>query len=243
MLKEIKLQTAISSEPSARSSKHRWLRRILMGVAVLLVLIVAIVGLFIKLQPTPSPLALPAAGALAPVGHLDGAWVIDTGSVAGFRLQETVLGFSNDIIGRTKSVSGTFGVSENQVTSAAIKIDLATVKVGGKEEPQLSTSLNTRQYPDATFILTQPVKLNAPFRSGKAEATTATATGRLSMNGSSHAVTFTISSRRNGSTLQVAGSIPVEFSEWSIRGPAGFGPLGSLANHGVAEFLLVLHQS
>lgn len=40
----------------------------------------------------------------------------------------------------------------------------------------------------------------------------------------------------------VAGSIPILFSGWAIRGPAGYGIFGSLARHGVAEFLVVLRH-
>ena len=55
-------------------------------------------------------------------------------------------------------------------------------------------------------------------------------------------MTFTVSGRRDGTALQVAGSIPVTFSAWDIKGLSGYGFLGSLADHGVAEFLLVLHR-
>jgi len=55
-------------------------------------------------------------------------------------------------------------------------------------------------------------------------------------------VTFPVSARRDGTTLQVTGSIPVAFSAWGINRPAGFGFFGSLASHGAAEFLLVLSQ-
>ena len=51
-----------------------------------------------------------------------------------------------------------------------------------------------------------------------------------------------MSGRRDGTALLVAGSIPVTFSTWDITGPSGYGFLASLANHGVAEFLLNLHQ-
>jgi len=60
------------------------------------------------------------------------------------------------------------------------------------------------------------------------------------MNGTTHQVTVSVSARRDGTTLQVAGSIPVSFSAWDVKGPGGFGFLGSLADHGVAEFLLTL---
>ena len=62
------------------------------------------------------------------------------------------------------------------------------------------------------------------------------------MHGTSRLVTITISGRRNGPALQAAGSIPIAFSDWGIKGPAGYGVFGSLANHGTAEFLLLLHR-
>jgi hypothetical protein len=40
----------------------------------------------------------------------------------------------------------------------------------------------------------------------------------------------------------VTGTIRVAFTAWEIRGPAGYGFFGSLADHGVAEFLLTLHR-
>jgi hypothetical protein len=69
-----------------------------------------------------------------------------------------------------------------------------------------------------------------------------TGLGDLTPPGVSHLVTFTITDRRDGTALEAAGSIPVAFSAWGIRGPAGFSFIGSLANHGVAEFLIVLHR-
>ena len=46
----------------------------------------------------------------------------------------------------------------------------------------------------------------------------------------------------DGSWTVAAGSIPVTFSAWHIKGPGGFGFLGSLADHGTAEFLLTLNR-
>ena len=62
------------------------------------------------------------------------------------------------------------------------------------------------------------------------------------MNGATHQATVSVRTRRDGATLQVAGSIPVAFSVWDVKGPGGFGFLGSLADHGTAEFLLTLRQ-
>jgi polyisoprenoid-binding protein YceI len=84
------------------------------------------------------------------------------------------------------------------------------------------------------------VTLGPAFTSGA--TTTATATGQLTMRGASHLVTLTFSGRRDSSVLQVAGSIPVTFSDWGIKDPKGHGFFGSLASHGAAEFLLTLDR-
>jgi polyisoprenoid-binding protein YceI len=221
--------------------KRHWARWIVAAVAAIFILIVLTAWAYIKLQPTVSPLALPTSGVSAPAGPLDGRWEVTTGSVAGFRVQETVLGMSNDTVGRTNAVTGAVVVSGGRVTSAEFRIGLGAITVNGKTQPQVARSLDTRQYPDATITLASPVTLSSAFTSGA--VTSVTAIGRLTMNGASHPVTFTVSARRDGTALQVAGSIPVAFSTWDIKGPAGFGFLGSVADHGVAEFLLTLRQA
>jgi hypothetical protein len=92
------------------------------------------------------------------------------------------------------------------------------------------------RHPYATFVLTQQLPLSSAFSSGA--TISLPLVGRLSMNGVSRRVTFATSERRNGRALQVAGSIPVSLGTWGVKRPAGLGPLGSLANHGVAEFVL-----
>jgi len=221
--------------------RRHWWRWILASVVTLIVLVVVAAAAFIKLQPTPAALALPKGPASAPAGPVNGTWEIAPGSVAGFRVPESALGISNDTVGRTNAVTGTMIIAGDRVTSATFRIDLATIKVGGKPQPQFAKSLDTQADPIATFTLTRPVALSPAFTSGT--AITVTATGHLAMHGTSRSVTFAISGRRDGSALQAAGSIPVAFSSWGIKGPAGYGFFGSLASHGVAEFFLLLHHS
>lgn len=223
-----------------RPRRRRRLRWAVAGLAVLAVLAVAAIALFIS-QTSPPPLTLPAGAPAAPSGPASGTWQVSPGSVAGFRIQETALGFSNDVVGRTSRVTGTIVISGDQVTGATLRICLAAIKVGGKTEPQLAKSLRTRQFPSATFTLTRPVNLGPAFIAGK--IITVTAAGVLDLRGTEHAVTVRISARRDGQALQAAGSIPVSFADWGIKGPGGPGFLGSLAHHGVAEFLLTLHRS
>ncbi len=224
--------------PAGKRRKHRWTRRILYGVVALLALVVLASWAFIKFQPTLPPLVLSAAS--PPVGALDGTWAVSAGSVAGFRVPETAFGMSNDVVGRTTAVSGIVVISGDQVTSATFRIDLAILKVNGKPQPQFAKSLDTQSFPEATFTLAKPVELGSSFASGA--TVRVSATGRLTMNGVTHLVTATVSARRDGAALEVTGSIPVTFSAWDIKGPAGYGFFASLANHGAAEILVSVHR-
>jgi polyisoprenoid-binding protein YceI len=223
-----------------KPKKRHWGRRILIGAAALVVLVVAAVALIIKLQPTQPPLALPATAASTPAGPLSGTWQAGPGSVAGFRVAESALGFSNDVVGRTSSVSGALTISGDQVTHAVFRVGLTAIKVSGKTQAQLANSLGTQADPTATIALSGPVTAGSAFASGA--TITRTAVGQLTMHGVTRPATVTITARRDGTVVQVAGSIPVTFSTWGIRPPGGFGFFGSLADQGIAEFYLVLHR-
>jgi len=226
--------------PTPRRKRH-WLRWTIVSVAVLVVLVVGLVAVAIKLQPTPAPLALPA-NATAPVGELDGTYQAASTSVAGFRIKQTVIGLTSDVVGRTKDITGTVTITAAQVTTANLRVGLVALTTGdAKPAPQFATSLDTRQYPNATIALTQPVPLAPAFASG-ATAAVNTA-GTLTLHGVTRTATVALSVRRDGSNVDAAGSVPVAFADYGIAAPNGYGGLGSLADHGVAEFLLVLHQN
>ena len=226
--------------PGPPRPRRRW-RWLAGGLAGLVLIIFAAAVIFVKLQPAPAALTLPARAARPPSGPVSGTWRVAPDSLAGFRVRETVLGFSNYTVGRTRAVTGTLVISGDRVTTARFRLDLAALKVDGRAQPQFARSLDTSAYPDATFTLTRPATLSPAFTSGA--AISVTATGRLAMNGVSRMVTFTIHGRRDGAMLQAAGSIPVSFPAWDIKGPAGYGFLGSLANRGAAEFLLSFRRS
>ncbi len=233
-------QMPAPSPPERPRRKHHRLRWILAGIAVLVVFIAAAVAMAIKLQPTPAPLAL-SASAAAPVGPLDGTWQVTSGSVAGFRIQQTVLGLTSDVVGRTDDITGTVVIAGSQVTTASLRINVLALTSAGKPAPQFGISLDTQHHPDAIVGLARPVTLDDPFASGA--TTTVTAAGQLTLHGVTRTVTVPLSARRDAANMEVAGSIPVTFADWGIAGPKGYGMLGSLADHGVAEFLLVLHRN
>jgi polyisoprenoid-binding protein YceI len=231
---------ALARHGGRAGRSHHWWRWAIAGVAALVVLVVLAAGIFIKLQPAPAPLTLPTGAPGTPAGPLGGTWVAVAGSVAGFRVRESAFGMGNDAVGRTSAVTGAIVISGDRITSGAFRIGLTSIKVGGKAQPQFAESLGTGKNPAAAVTLTRPVTLNAAFAAGA--TVTERVTGRLAMHGISRPVVVTVSGRRNGSSLQVAGSIPVAFSRWDIKGPQSFGFIASLANSGIAEFVLILHR-
>jgi len=230
-----------SREPGTRPSRRRhWWRWTLGSVLALVVLAVAATGAAVTLTPGPAPLALPKDTA-APSGPLDGTWRVTAGSVAGFRVRETIIGFSNDVTGRTSDIAGTAVLAGPGVTRATFQVSLGAIAVSGKtRQPQLVKSLGVTAHPYATVTLTQPVPLPATFSAGVTVTRTAAAT--LTLNGVTRPVTVTLSARRDGTAIEAAGSLPVTFSAFHITGPSGFGFFGSLASDGTAEFLLILRQ-
>ena len=232
-------ETLTGEEHGVRPPARRhWWRWILGGVVALVVLAVAATGLVVTLTPGAAPLALPKDAA-PPSGPLDGTWRVAAGSVAGFRVRETVIGFSNDVTGRTSDVTGTVTVTGAEVSHATFQLSLATITVDGKtDQPQLVKSLGVAAHPFATVTLTRPVPLPAAFSTGAVVTRTALAT--LTLNGVTRPVTVTLSARRDGTAIEAAGSLPVTFSGFHVTGPGGYGFLGSLASDGTAEFLLAL---
>ena len=229
-----------SLESGTPPPQRHWWRWILGSVLALVVLAVAATGAVVTLTPGPAPLALPKDAA-APSGPLDGTWQVAAGSVAGFRIRETIIGFSNDVTGRTSDVTGTTVLAGTGISSATFQVSLDAIVVSGKtRQPQLVKSLGVTAHPYATVTVTQPVPLPAAFAAGA--MLTRTVAAELTLNGITRPVTVTLSARRDGTAIEAAGSLPVTFSAFRITGPSGLGFFGSLASDGTAEFLLVLRQ-
>jgi hypothetical protein len=226
--------------PARPRGRHRRLRWIIGGSIAILVLVVVGAAVAVRLQPTAAPLALPA-GVAAPVGPIDGVLHPAAGSLAGFRIPQTVLAMTSDVVGRTSDITGTVTIANTRVTNAAVRVNLlALTSNGRKTAPQFGLSLDTQHYPDATVVLAQPVPLDAAVLSGG--VTNVTATVQLTLKGITRSATASLTARRDGANLDVVGSIPVTFADWDIAAPTSYGVFGSLGDHGVAEFLLILQH-
>ncbi len=229
----------------------KWLRWVGLGVLAAAVVVVAGIAVIHRVQGASAPpLTLPtvtttpvvagattssSAASAGPVA-VDGVWNVISGSTAGYRIKETLLGVSNTATGRTSAVTGSITIAGTNVSAAHFSVDMTKVS---SDRPQRDSQfqgriMNTSRFPTATFKLTQPVDLTTLPANGV--QVTAKATGDLLLHGVTRQVTFPVTAQRNGPTIQVQGSIPITFADWSISNPSG-GP-ATTGDHGSLEFVL-----
>ena len=156
----------------------------------------------------------------------DGVWTIGSGSTAGFRSELSVFGRVTPIVGYSSALTGAIKVVRGAVSSASFRIDLASIRIFGKPNAGFTHMVDAARYPVATFILDEPILLNAdPLMN---TAYRAPATGSLNMHGTTRPVTFLFVARRSGSSLDAGGSIHVSFSEWKLKTPLGIRDTGAI---------------
>jgi len=241
------------------TGRRRWLKRLLLAILVLVVLAVAGPFIYIhfinrapaalSLSPASTPGSTPAgtAGSTAPAstaasGPVAGTWTVGSGSIVGYRVNEVLLGQSGTAVGRTTSVTGHMTIAGTTVTGGSFSVPMASVhsNEGERDNNFDGRIMEVAQYPTATFTLTSPIDL-APLPAGGV-IKQYTAHGDLTLHGTTHAVTFTLSAERKGGQIEVSGDIPVVFADYNIENPSYAG-LVTTQNHGLLEFLLVFSKA
>jgi polyisoprenoid-binding protein YceI len=193
---------------------------------------------------TRSTAATAASGRTASdtTSTVSGVWRVASGSQAGYRVKEVLLGQSTTAVGRTSKVSGQFDLVGTKVSAASFTVQMASV-VSDKSQRNAQFDgriMDVARYPTSTFRLTKPVVLNAIPAVGK--TVEVSATGDLSMHGETRALTIELSAERVPSGIDVLGDASILFSEWNIANPS-VGGFVTTANHGTLEVLLHLTKS
>jgi polyisoprenoid-binding protein YceI len=247
---------------------RHWLRWLIGAIVVLVVLGVG--GPFVYIHffngSTPAALSLPtasssassspggttapsgtAAASTAASGSLAGAYRVGSGSVVGYRVNEVLIGQSTTAVGRTTSVTGHLTIAGSTATAAAFSVPMDTVHSDKSERDGQFDGriMDVSQYPTGTFTLTSPIDLAPLPATGVIKSYTAD--GKLTLHGVTRTVTFTLTAERStakdgGTQLDVAGDIPVLFSDYNIQNPS-VGGFVTTQDHGLLEFLLVFSKA
>jgi polyisoprenoid-binding protein YceI len=248
--------TATSPSPTKRSR-----RGLVIGIVVVAVIAVVAVGVwyvFFRSDPPPK-LSLSdvttTTGADGETGagsrvELAGTWVVAPDSTAGYRVEEQLFGVNaNTAAARTKEVSGSVTIEGTTVTAAEMTVDMASMESVGTEldaaiadrrdDQFRGRIMETDQFPTATFELTEPIDL-APVPNDGEEAEYS-ATGELTMHGTTNTVTIPIKAKRLGNVIAIQGITEITFADYGIDDPSG-GP-ASVGSTGELEFLVQLEPS
>jgi polyisoprenoid-binding protein YceI len=234
--------------PRPKRMRLRWW---LLGGGVV-VLLLAVGGPFVYIHfiegPVPSRLALPRAqnhsaattnGAANLTKSLTGTWNVGSGSVAGYRVEEVLIGQNSTAVGRTKSIWGSIAVDGTNVTAATFTVDMATVKSdqSARNAQFDGRIMDVSHYPTAKFVLSTPIHLGTIPADAMVE--NYRASGKLTMHGVTKTVTIPISAERLDGALDVLADVHILFSDWNIANPS-VGGFVTTANTGTLEVLLHL---
>jgi polyisoprenoid-binding protein YceI len=145
------------------------------------------------------------------------------------------------VTGRTEQVTGELAVSGLTLESASFEVDVASIATdsANRDDYFRTEALRTAEFPTASFVLTEPITVDAAPAVG--EVRTVQATGELTLAGVTKPVTVELQAVLNGATGQVAGSIPITFADFGVEAPnLGF---VSVEPNGTVEFSLVLSRA
>jgi polyisoprenoid-binding protein YceI len=172
-------------------------------------------------------------------GELDGAWTLTTGdSFVGYRVREqlAILPAPNDAVGRTTAVDGELDISGLEITTVDVTADLTqlTSDRSQRDERIRTVGLETSTFPEATFVLTDPITFEAQPADG--ETIGAGATGELTLHGVTNEICVPVEATLTGDTIEVLGSVGVVFADYEMEAPnIGF---VTTEDNGTIEFQL-----
>ena len=183
--------------------------------------------------PPPSPTPMPSP---TPPPSYDGAWHVGGGSVAGYRVKETLFGASNIAVGRTNTITGSLTVAAGKLTAGNFSVDVATVHSdrSARDDSFKIRIMEVGTFPTASFNLTQPVDIGR-LASGAGHQVV-NVTGNLQLHGVTKLVSFPVNVTRTGASVNVTGAIPVTFADYAIANPSN--PIAQTESSGTLEFSL-----
>jgi len=183
---------------------------------------------------------------------VNGTWVIDSeigtfdfesasGSFAGFRVDEELTIGEVEAVGRTDAVSGSITIDGETLTAADVTVRLTDlVSNDSRRENAIQDALDTAQFPQATFVLDEPVDLPAIEAGG--DPIDVDATGTLTVHGVSNPATFSLTALvRDDGFAVITGSSPVVFDDYGVTPPSA-PVVVSVDDEGTIELQLILTQ-
>ncbi len=169
-----------------------------------------------------------------------GVWIVGENSLAGYRVDEVLFGQNVTAVGRTSAVSGEVSIQGSEVVTASFSVDLATVKSDSdrRDNQFANRIMDVLNFPNADFVLSEPITIPSDALSGAEFATDAT--GELSLRGATKQVAMQLTARLSGAVVEITASTEIVFAEWGIPDPSL--PGITTEDSGILEVLLRLEK-
>ena len=170
---------------------------------------------------------------------LDGAWTVDQNvSFVGYRIDEELANLGSvTAVGRTSQIEAALDYAGTSVSALSVTVDMTTLESDRslRDSAMQTRGLETNTFPEATFVLTEPVDLGAIPTEGEAFA--AAATGDLTVHGVTQTITLDLEGSLVDGTMVVVGSVEIALVDYGIEKPTGFSVL-DIADVGILELQL-----
>ncbi len=176
----------------------------------------------------------------AGTGGIEGTWAISSDSTVGFRIKESIGGaLESEAVGRTSAITGDLAINGGSVATATFSVDVATIKSDQSfRDTQMNRLMDTAKFPKATFTLKQPISLGKTPADGV--TVKYTATGDLTLHGTTKSVTFPVDAKITNGRIGVLGNIGVTFADYGVDNPSN--TITKVGNTGTLEFVLVFDR-
>ncbi|HEV8671082.1 MAG TPA: YceI family protein [Candidatus Limnocylindria bacterium] len=212
----------------------RYLSRIAVPLAVASFVLAACGGAAIAPDPTTSPTAAastttpaPSPSATAATTTLAiGTWTVSNTSKATVRVREQLVGVNlpSDAVLVATGATGSFVLNDDGTFSSDSKItfDLTTLASDQRDRDNFvkMDTLQTRQFPTATFVPTKTTGLTLPLpTSGDFTFKLA---GQITIHGKTKDVTFDVTAKRSGNelTATTTASPTWKFADFGMTAPS-----------------------
>jgi polyisoprenoid-binding protein YceI len=199
-----------------------------------------------KTDSAPKAKIKQTATVAAPGTALDGTYTVKPGNASnfvGYRVTEKLVAsiVENTATGRTDNVTGTLTISGTTVSNVTVTADLRSLRSdqGGRDGSIQNEGLESNRFPQAKFVLTQPITLAAVPAVG--ETITTRATGDFTLHGVTKPVVITLEGRWDGTRVQVVGTLPIVFGDYNIEAPTA-PVVASVDDHAAMELQLFFEK-
>jgi polyisoprenoid-binding protein YceI len=173
---------------------------------------------------------------------LTGTYTVEPGNTdnfVGYRVTEKLVAsvVESTATGRTDNVTGTLTIDGTTISEATVTADLRDLESDNsfRDGRIRSSGLESDRFPEAKFVLSQPINLSAEPSPG--QTINAQATGDFTLHGVTKRVTIAIEGRWDGKDVQIVGNLPIVFGDYDITAPTA-PAVASVDDHGEMEFQL-----